>query len=110
LSLVITIEVIECPKCGKKNPPIISDDGSVIPRQRCIAGSCRAILDMNRKRKSKEKKLQNLLYLTKPIIQKTVEQLVPKPEKPRYYFCSICELFFDNNVGLAAHNKRRHSD
>lgn len=110
MSLVITVEIIECWKCGKKNAPVFNDDGSVTPKEKCTNKACRAYLDQARRRKAKIKKMQNLLHVSEDVIKETVKELIPKPEKPKFYFCSICELFFENQLGLEAHNRRRHEE
>jgi len=106
LSEMITLEIKQCRKCGRKNIPKINPDGTTTPRVQCVNRNCRNILDEPRKYKSKRKQLQNLLYLKK----EDVERIIAKKARivKEVHFCKPCEMLFASALGLERHNLRRH--
>lgn len=102
--IIIPLQV--CQKCGKKNVPRINGDGTITPRVTCLGRNCRNILDPERKRKSKERQLANLLYLDKAKIQKIINK--EQKKKREIFFCIKCEMEFQSSLNLERHNLRRH--
>lgn len=102
-----TIQVITCWKCGKANPPKINSNGELINPEKCRNPNCRNLLDRNKVIEGIRKRMINL----SPHPNYDFGLLNKKKPKPKkvYFFCPKCELFFDAQSGLDAHNKRRHA-